>query len=35
LTLMICPPLILIADELRKRLLRNRQKVVLERPIYH
>jgi hypothetical protein len=37
LVLLVFPPLILIADELRKRFVRHRDKksVVFEHPIYH
>jgi potassium/sodium efflux P-type ATPase len=35
LTLLICPPFILLADEIRKKIVRSNKSVVFESPIYH
>lgn len=35
LALLVCPPLILIADEIRKKIVRRTKAVVIEHPIHH
>lgn len=35
LALLTCPPLVLIADELRKRFIRHPVAVAFENPVFH